>query len=222
MIERKRSVAGYDPTNVRCPHCMTDVPSLLRAPDECPHCGRALKDSAGHRVRDLDQDFGTIRDQLHEQSLRRLKQGTIVCVVLSLANGFAPVVFAPLIFIQQVIWARPLISAPYARHFSTSRRIVTRWLSRFFVFSMASIHVGGAVPGVHFALVIASPIVFVLTCGTTWAYHRFHLQREHDREPVMFVEKVLLVVGALCALLALAGMILIGMAVGGAISMFSK
>ena len=221
MIERKRSVAGYDPTNVRCPHCMTDVPSLLGAPDECPHCGRALKDAAGHRVRDLDQDFPAISSGLDEQSLRRLKQGAIVCVVLSLANLVLPF-FAPLIFIQQIIWARPLISAPYARHFSPSRRIVTRWLSRFFVFSMASLHVGGAVPGVHFALVIASPIVFVLTCGTTWAYHRFHLQREHDREPVMFVEKVLLVVGALCALLALAGMILIGLAVGGAISMFSK
>ena len=206
---------------------MTEIRTFLRTPEACPHCERQLKTADGDVVRELDRDFREISDRLDEQSMRRMKSGTLVCFILSGANFFSiglPFLLPLLpafIAIQQIIWARPLISAPYAKYFSPGRRIVTRWLSRFFVFSMASLHAGGAIPGLNMGQVIASPIIFVVTCGTAWAYHRFHLQREHDREPVMFAEKILLVIGGFIALLMLVLLILFGMFMGEVISWFT-
>ena len=48
-----------------------------------------------------------------------------------------------------------------------------------------------------------------------------YLQREHDREPVTLVEKLLLVAGGLIAFLALMGLILFGYFMGEVISWFS-
>lgn len=206
---------------------MTDFRTLFKTPDECPHCARSLKTADGDVVREVDRAFPEIRDRLDEQSVRRMKSGTLVCFILSGANFFSiglPFLLPllpPMIAIQQIIWARPLISAPYAKYFSPSRRIVTRWLSRFFVFSMAALHTGGAIPGLNMAQVIVSPLIFVVTCGTAWQYHRFHLQREHDREPVTLLEKLLLVAGGLIALLALTGLILFGYYMGEVISWFT-
>ncbi len=206
---------------------MTDIRAFFRTPDVCPHCERPLKDGSGNALREIDKDFEGLRERLDAQTLRRLKGGTLICALLSASNalGIALPFLLPLlptiIMIQQIIWARPLISAPYARNFSPSRRIVTRWLSRFFVFTMASLHIHGVVPGANLVQFVTSPLIFLITCGTTWAYHRFHLQREHDRQPVLFVEKVLLVLGGLLALLALAGLIGTAMLLGGLLKSLS-
>lgn len=212
---------------VRCPHCMSSLRVLFRAPDACPHCERSLKDSDGATLRAVDKDFDSLLQGLDDQSLKRLKSGTLVCAVLSGCNAFGIAlpfllpILPTIIAIQQIVWARPLICAPYAKYFSPSRRIVSRWLSRFFVFTMASLHVHGMFPGINLVQIITSPIIFVITCGTSWAYFRFHLQRERDRQPVLFVEKVLLVLGAFFALLALAGLIGVAMLLGGLLKSLS-
>ena len=172
-------------------------------------------------LREIDRDYEGLRERLDVQSRERLKHGTLVCAVLSAANAlglalpFLLPILPTIIAIQQIVWARPLISAPYARHFSPSRRIVTRWLSRFFVFTMASLHVHGVFPVANLFQVVVSPLIFVLTCGTAWGYHRFHLDREHGREPVLLVEKLLLVLAGLFALLAVAGLIFVAVVLGG-------
>lgn len=199
---------------------MSDFVAILKTPDTCPRCERSLKDDSGAALREIDRDFEGLRDRLDAQSLQRLKTGTIVCLSLGVAQlggaclGPLLPLLPTIIFIQQIVWARPLISAPYARHFSPSRRMVTRWLSRFFVFTMASFHVHGAFPGFNFAQWAISPVIFVVTCGTTWAYHRFHLQRERDRQPILLVEKVVLVLAAVLALLAVAGLIVVAIVLG--------
>lgn len=206
---------------------MSDVRTLLRTPDVCPRCERPLKDESGATLREIDRDFEGLRERLDQSSLERMKSGTLVCAILSAANALGIVlpfllpILPTIIAIQQIVWARPLISGPYARHFAPSRRIVTRWLSRFFVFTMASFHIHGVFPGANLAQVVVSPVIFVVTCGTCWAYHRFHLQRERDRQPVLLVEKVLLVLAGLFALLALAGLIGVAMLLGGLLKSFS-
>ena len=81
---------------------------------------------------------------------------------------------------------------------------------------------GGAIPGLNMAQIVASPLIFVVTCGTAWQYHRFHLQREHDREPVTLAEKLLLVVGGFIALVMLAALIGFGMFMGEVIGWFTN
>jgi hypothetical protein len=206
---------------------MSDIRVLLRAPDQCPHCERSLKDDSGDTLRPIDKDFEGLRQQLDDRALKRMKSGTLVCAALSGANAFGIAlpfllpILPTIIAIQQIVWARPLIAAPYAKHFSPSRRIITRWLSRFFVFTMASFHVHGMFPGVNLAQIVISPLIFVVTCGTVWWYHRFHLQRERDREPVLFVEKVLLVLGGFIALLAVAGLIGVAYVLGSVLKAVS-
>ena len=202
---------------------MSDLLVLFRAPAQCPRCGRSLRDGDGLAVREVDKDYDGLQLRLAQQTHRRIKTGTIVCAVLSVVAAL-PVVhafIAPLIFIQTWIWARPLVCAPYARYFSPSRRIVTRCLSRFLVFSLAGLHGHAVIPGVHFATFIASPLIFVVTCGTAWGYHRFHLERERDRRPILLIEKILLVVGALVALAVFAGLIVLALVVGGLVEWLS-
>jgi len=206
---------------------MSDFVALLRTPDTCPRCERSLKDESGAVLREIDRDFEGLRQRLDAQSLQRLKTGTIVCEALAIAQlgggclGPLIAVLPTLLLIQQIVWARPLISAPYARHFSPSRRMVTRWLSRFFVFTMASLHAHGAILGLNLAQWAISPIIFVVTCGTTWAYHRFHLQRERDRQPILLVEKVVLVLAAVLAILAVVGLVLLAIVLGKGIEWLS-
>ncbi len=191
---------------MRCPHCKSSIRVLWRAPDACPQCGRALRDEGGRRVRELDQDFDALSARLDELTRERIRTGTIVCAALSLLNVAGPalpplnVILPPVIFVQHVFWARPLVCGPYARHFGVARRMVTRWLSRFFVVSMASLHAHGV--AVPVAQVIVSPLVFLGTCVAVRAYHRFHLRRERERLPVLLVEKVLLVLVALFVICA--------------------
>jgi hypothetical protein len=204
---------------MRCPHCRTEIRALKR-PEECPHCGRPLKNEEGHAIRPMDEDFDGLFEELDERSLGRLKTGTIVVTAVS-AIGLLGFLFPPIlaivpivVVVLQFIWARPLIAGPYARHFGVGRRILTRWISRLGVVTASSFHVSGLVPGVQ---VLVSPVLFAAICGTSWAYHRFHLRREHNRQPVHVLEKILLVVLALVFLLLIGAIVIVFLLLDGLI-----
>ncbi len=176
---------------------------MFRPPPECPACGRSLRNEQGLDVRELDRDFDTLKTELHETALRRIKKSAIVILVLGLLNSAGaaiPIVNVPLIIvivIAHFFCSRFLVCAPYAKHFGFTRRVVTRWLSRMFVLFMAGFHTGGVVPVVA---PLVSPVVYLATAGTVWWYHRFHLEREHRREPVTILEKLFLIVAVLLVL----------------------
>ncbi len=160
-------------------------------------------DDEGRTLRTVDNDYPTLLAKLDEKSLHRLKQGAIVVAVIAVI-GVIPVIGTlagiPLL-ICHFIWCRSLICVPWSRHYSAGRRILTRWLSRFFVITTATLHGTVAVP---FLAILVSPAVVAGTAAICWWYHRMHLDREHRRLPIHVVEKVLVVVAAVVAITAVA------------------
>ena len=197
---------------MNCPHCRTRI-RAIRRPDACPHCGRSLVDDDGRALRTVDNDYPALRARLDEKSLHRLKQGAVVVAVIAVI-GVIPVIGAlagiPLL-ICHFIWCRTLMCVPYSRHYSTGRRILTRWLSRFFVLTTATLHSSVAVP---FLAILVSPAVVAGTAGICWWYHRLHLEREHQREPIHLLEKILVGVAAVVAITAVALTVFLIMALG--------
>ena len=203
-----------------CPHCRSRL-RTLRRPDECPKCGRPLVDESGHGLRTLDENYEHVRRELDENSMRRLKQGAIVVGALSLLTAVpvAGALFSLLIVVAHFVWCRTLLCVPWSRHYGRGRRIVTRWISRFAVASAASLHgslaVATAVPFVAaIAHLLVSPALTAATAGACWWYHRWHLERERDRKPVHPVEKVLVVVAALIAIVLFVGVIALAVGIG--------
>lgn len=194
-----------------CPWCRERLPAVEKAPN-CPRCGKQLTDSSGARLRPLDLDFEKILEDADGRSLAWTKRGAIVALVLGVV-ALVPVVapFAALVLILALFfWARFLVARPYLRHYGAVRRLVTRWLGRFFIVLVAAPALGASagfvpVPGLA---IVGGPVVFGGTCAIFRWYFRFHLLREHRREGVTVLEKVFLVLGAI---LCVVGLVLFGL-----------
>jgi uncharacterized iron-regulated membrane protein len=176
----------------------------LTAKGACPFCERSITDAEGRRVRPLDIEFEARSAELDRQVARRIGTGCLWVAGISCLSFFPPAVLitGPALVLFQLIYARLAVVAPYRRHFGTTRRMVTRWISRFGMASGAGFHLPIAL-GIPVNLVLA-PLLFAVLCGLLWGYHRWHLQREHEHLPVMIFEKVLLWVAAVVFILAVA------------------
>lgn len=192
---------------MRCPWCREEVGVLQRGP-ACPHCGKALRDERGDSVRALDLDYDAILAAADERTLLWTRRGAVFafCAALfSLVPGAGAAVSAVLLAVGQLVWCGFLISRPYHRHYGPMRRLVTRWVRRLATLLVVlPLHASTFVP---FLGLVTAPAVFAGACWATRAYARFHLVRERGREPVLFVEKALIVV---MAALLLAGLCLFG------------
>jgi len=190
-----------------CPWCRERIPALHKEPT-CGTCGREIQDKSGNRLRPLDLDFEKIVTDADERSLTWIKRGAIfafVCGALGSLGVFAgpvAVVAFVLLFAGQFVWARFFVGRPYTRHFGAVRKFVTRWTSRLaLVFVIVPLH--GTVLAIPLLGLVLSPAVFAGTCWILRAYFRFHLEREHRRQGVTVLEKLLLVVLAFVSLLLL-------------------
>jgi hypothetical protein len=165
-------------------------------------------DDEGRALRPLDVDFAGRTAELDRQSLASTRNGALLALVVCLFGlALTPPIAAVGVVVAQFVWVRLFVVARYRRHFSTTRRIVTRWLSRLVMVFLVGFHLALALPIVQ---LVASPALFAALCAAAWAYHRWHLQREHDRLPIGLLEKALLVVAALVVLVTLALLILLG------------
>lgn len=178
-----------------CPWCREKLPAV-KAPDICPHCGKALLDASGARLRPIDLDFETILSEADAASHTWLVRGAIWAAVLGAISLFpVPVVSAGamlVLIVSQLFWGRFLIARRYVRHFSAVRRFTTRWLSRLTVVTLL-MPLYGTVMLWPFGIV-TGPALFT---GINWlirAYFRYHFLREHRRQGVNLLEKVFLVV----------------------------
>jgi hypothetical protein len=188
-----------------CPWCRESLPAI-GAPAACPHCGKALTDTSGGRLRPIDIDFEAILGEADAASMTWLKRGAVFSAVVGLlASVPVPVVTGlalVVLIVAQLFWGRFLIARRYLRHYSPLRRFTTRWLARLvLVMFLLPLHGSAFVP---FLGVVTAPAVFT---GTNWilrAYFRFHFLREHRREGVLLVEKVFL---ALLAVLFVLGIV---------------
>ncbi len=195
---------------MRCPWCRESIP-LIRAGASCPHCGRAIEEISGEKVRPLDLDYDAILADADSRSMLWTRRGALFALALA-AISLVPVVGAAvayvLLVVGQFLWAGFLVSRPYHRHFSPLRRLVTRWVRRLgLVFVVVPLHAAAFVPILG---LVASPAVFFGACWLVRAYSRFHLVREKERRPVTLIEKMLVVV---LAILVLGGLCVTGLLV---------
>lgn len=195
---------------MRCPWCRESLP-VLAAGKACPHCGRAIEEASGGKVRTLDLDYAAILADADASSWRWTRRGAFFALALA-AVSLVPVAGAAiayvLLVVGQFLWAGLLVSRPYHRHFSPVRRLVARWVRRLgLVFVVVPLHAAAFVPFLGLA---ASPAVFFGACWLVRAYSRFHLVREKERRPVTVLEKMLLVV---LAILVMGGLCVTGLLV---------
>jgi hypothetical protein len=184
---------------------------VLGSGKSCPHCGKAIEEATGEKVRPLDLDYDAILADADARSWRWTQRGALFALVLA-AVSLVPVLGAAvayvLLVVGQFLWAGFLVSRPYHRHFSPLRRLVTRWVRRLgLVFVVVPLHAAAFVP---FLGLVASPAVFFGACWAVRAYSRFHLVREKERRPVTVLEKMLVVV---LAILVLGGLCVTGLLV---------
>ncbi len=167
-----------------------------------------MRDAQGDVLRALDVGFDERLAQLDQRSRRAIRNGTILAAVLCLALfPLTTPVVATVVYFTQLVWVRLAVVAPYRRHYSTGRRIVTRWVARLALLYLSGFHVALAWPGLQ---VFASPALFAVLCAAAWGYHRWHLCREHARQPILLLEKVALVVLAVLVLTTLVLLVAVG------------
>lgn len=188
---------------VVCPNCREPVPA--QESGACPHCGRPLRDEAGQKLRPLDLDFEGQLKALDARAFAATWKGAVFAFVAWLLV-FVPLVqfLSPILLVfGQLVWVRIGIAGPYRRHFGTGRKIVTRWLSRLVVASIASFHIVVLViPG-------ANPLLFAGACALCWVYFRWHLKREHEHLPVAWFERILLGLAVLLLILSVIAVVVL-------------
>jgi hypothetical protein len=183
----------------RCPHCRETLGVLSKEP-LCPHCGRTIRTEEGAKVRQIDLDGDKILAAADERAQTWMKHGAIyagVVGLLTIVPPLIPVAYV-LLVVGQFFFARFGVASPYAAHFGGMRKLVARWMSRLaLTWLVAVAHAAVLIPGLA---IVTAPIVFWLTLLGVKTYFRFHFRRERERQGILAVEVVLLVVMAVVLL----------------------
>lgn len=152
-------------------------------------------------MRTLDLDFDAILADADARTLLWVRRGAVFafCAALvSLVPAAGAAVSSVVLAVGQLVWCGFLVSRPYHRHFGAARKLVTRWVRRLgLLVVVLPLHAATFVP---FLGLLTAPAVFAGACWAVRAYARFHLLRERERKPILFVEKLLVAVLALCVL----------------------
>lgn len=180
-------------TKRSCPWCRSDIPrdALTR----CQVCDRPLTDEEGNTLREIDLTYDSVVAIEHTRRKTFLVRGTPVAALISLGapmiHGALAFVFSlPLFMLAHGIALRIYLVREPRRLLGKRRRFFTRHIARgTFVlltaigYSLTTIPVTGAIAG---ALTFA---------GVTWLTQEhlmWSLRQEHDRQPPVLWEKLVL------------------------------
>lgn len=191
---------------MKCPWCRENLPAaaaLGRVPDACTHCGRALRNESGDRVRDVDLLGPEAESEAYAAASRAAVRGAVVAAglgALTILPLLTPVAYVAAV-IAMFVTGRFFVCRPFARHFSPLRKLVTRWNARLatLLVILPAYALAVPVPGLGALLWPAVMFGWAVALRT---YFRFHFRRERAGEGILAVEKLLLLVLTLLVLAA--------------------
>ncbi len=176
-----------------CPWCCEPIGIAERSAARCPSCGRPLEDDQGRELRAIDLRYDRVEARLWERFRHMLVVGVPVVAVLSLALSFlhfTAIAFAPLLTVVHLVVVRLYLVREPRRLLGPARRRFLRWLSRLgFLwlgvpgYALAAAPLVGLIPGVG---------TFAGLTTAAWAYTRWSLTEERDRQPLARWERLLL------------------------------
>ncbi len=196
----------------RCPWCLEPLGLAQRREAVCPYCERPLSGPGGEPS-ELDLRYDRIEARQRARLREVLQWGvpavTIGALSLSLLH-LAGAMLAPLVAFVHILVLRAYLVREALRYLGPTRRLLTRWVSRFALIWLGL--PGYAAMAVPVAGVIAGIATFVVLTEIVHVYTGWSLARERARQPVLAWETALLV-----TLAAITAMVVIAVVIGVAI-----
>jgi len=206
-----------------CPWCRTRLEREVI--DSCPACGRALRDSEGNELREIDLVYDSVVAGNRARFLRFLMIGTPIAALISLGGpllhwGPAIVIALPLFSLVHAIAFRLVLAGEPRRLLGARRRFFTRNISRW---AFLLLTIGGySLTAIPIAGAIAGAAVFA---GVTWlAYTHlmWSLRRERERAPLLAAEKIALAVIVVLLVGLVTTMLVFSLALGWGVKLLTQ
>jgi hypothetical protein len=206
-----------------CPWCRTRL--AREVTEECPACGRGLRDEHGNELREIDLVYDRVVSTNEARFLRFLAIGTPIALLISLGGplfhwGPAMIIALPLFSITHAIAFRIVLAGEPRRLLGKRRRFFTRNISRW-AFLLLTL-VGYSFTAIPLAGALLGAATFV---GVTWLAFRhlmWSLRRERARAPLLVAEKVALVVIAITMVGIVAALLVFSLALGYGVKLLTQ